>query len=108
MFKYSVHPNDRFTDAGEVDHYIQIDEGPFDGSCFNISRIEFMGEDGEGNGRITFDYALFHLTEGLILDEVKIDLEKAVGEILNDVIVNTLQNTPDDENRNLDIEQLTA
>lgn len=112
MFNYKVYPNDRFTDQ-EADHYIQIEEGKFNGTCFNIGKIEFMGEDEEGNGKIAYDYSLFSLTEGLILEEEKADLEQVVGEILHDVIVksledNTSENKDDNESGNFDINEIIA
>ena len=111
MFKHSIHPNTRFTDQASADHYIEIDEGPFSGACFNISRVEFMGEDEEGNGRITFDYTLFYLPEQLLHEDIQMELESAVADILNDIIVNSLEKTTNqenNENRNTDIDEFDA
>jgi len=53
MPKYSVVS----LDADDATTFvIQLDEGEHAGSQFNFGKIEFAGEDGEGNGIINFEY----------------------------------------------------
>lgn len=95
-----VYPNSK------SDHFINIVSGPYEGTHFTFGKIEFLGEDEEGNGNISFDYDLLFIPETLDLLEQKQDIESAIAAVLQDVLENLL-NEEEDETRNVDTEQPT-
>ena len=78
--------SERFADETDP-HYLEIVDGPFAGICFNYGKIEFLGEDTDGQGRIAFEYKMLHVPEGIKitkLNESQFDTELAF--ILKDIL----------------------
>lgn len=112
MPNYNVVSNEKFPDA-EVPYYLEIAEGQFQGTCFVFGPIQFVGEDEDGSGRISFDYSLLHLDAAHSLTEepTKIALEDEIGKILHVIIEESIARekaenedpTPlDEDHRNAD------
>jgi len=109
MPKYSPKINTLYDKKHE--HYLEIEEGPFKGVCFNFMKIEFLGEDTDGNGRLAFDFDLIFCPEDVILhDGNKKEFESALGDIMKDVLEEYVAEHPlddemtDEEDRNADTE----
>lgn len=108
MPRYHLKENTTHPDYKQS-HYIHIDEGQFEGLCFNFGKLQFMGEDPDGNGRIQFEYDLISSPESLILnDETTPQLEAVVSEILNEIIINTLEDQELNETRDSDTDELNS
>lgn len=105
MHKFKVHLNDRFPEAQGADHYISLTEGELDGICFNFGKIEFVGEDEEGFGKISFDYDLLFLPEHIILEDIKDNLEEEIGVVLKQVLEDMSTGEYDNEAGNPNPEQ---
>lgn len=109
MPKFSPKLNTLY-DAKKHEHYIEIDDGPFKGICFNFEKIEFLGEDEEGNGRLAFEFDLIFVPEGVILnDGNQKEFETALGEIMKTILEDYVLEHPlldetTDEDRNADTE----
>lgn len=88
------------------DHYIEIVEGRFTGVHFTFGQIEFLGEDEEGNGNISFDYDLLFVPEHVNLLEEKQSIEADVAIVLQDILENMLSEEAN-ETGNSDSEQST-
>lgn len=99
MPKFSVHalPDDTKSVEMDVDHYIQIDEGDFEGVQFTFGKIQFLGQDDEGQGRIIFDYDLVSVPEHMkfsttadltedSLEEIRVQLEALLGDIMQQIL----------------------
>jgi hypothetical protein len=68
-------------------YYIRIEDGAFKDICFNFEKIEFLGEDTEGNGRLAFEFDLISVPEGVILNDAnKDEFEKTLGEIMKHIL----------------------
>lgn len=107
MPKFHLKKNTTHPDLKET-HYIHIDDGELAGMCFLFGKIEFMGEDEDGNGRVMFDYDLISMPEHITLNEdTKKQVEAEVSVILNEIIINSLEQNAD-EIRNTDSDELTA
>jgi|APGre2960657373_1045057.scaffolds.fasta_scaffold00185_4 hypothetical protein len=83
---YIVKENIEYADVNTATHYIEIDSGPLQGTCFTFGTVEFTGEDAEGNGIINFDYNLIHLPETIILQERREEIEGNIGKILQTIM----------------------
>lgn len=103
MYSYKVVPNNKFENAGS-DFYVQFTEGAFIDVCFNVSELEFLGEDADGNGKLSFKYDVLELPEALQLtEESAVQLEEAIGEVLQDILIKaTQEELAKNENRNPD------
>jgi len=91
MPNYKVHSNNKYSEINS-DHFIEISEGPFIGTHFNFGQIEFAGEDGEGNGKINYDYNLLSIPETVILDMDRPLLEREIGKILQSILETLVPN----------------
>lgn len=107
MPKYKVHENIQYKDDIKSDHFIEIVEGPFTGICVNFGKIEFIGEDGEGNGKINFDYDLLHIPAHINFHASKEAIEKTVGDVLNAILEDITNNEAVNETGNPDTQQST-
>jgi hypothetical protein len=67
--------------------YLKILEGPCEGMEFTLGKIEFLGEDEEGNGKISFDYDLLFTPESISIEEHK----ELIEQNITDVLVNILE-----------------
>jgi len=83
--------NPVYPDAN-ADHFIELNEGEFTGVHFNFGKIEFMGEDEDGNGKINFDYNLLFLPEHIKLEESKNAIEEELGKVLQHILENMAAN----------------
>lgn len=106
--QYTVHSNIAFKGATESDHYILIEDGPYKGLCVNFGKIEFIGENSDGFGKINFNYDLLYIPEDIKLEDVKEDLEKTLGEVLNTILEDImLREAETNETGNSDTQQPT-
>ena len=107
MPKFSPLMNERFVDTCKDEYYIEILDGPFEGLCFNFKKLEFLGEDTEGNGRLAFEYDLIFVPKGITLHDNMKALEAELGVVLNVVLQNYVLENPevesDDEARDTDL-----
>ena len=92
MHKFAVRQNDGVYPSTTSDHYLEITDGPFTGLHFVLGRIEFKGEDEEGNGRIEFDYTLLLSPEGVNVQEQKNEIEALISEVLHAIIEKMVEN----------------
>jgi hypothetical protein len=109
MPKFAVRSNSQdepIYESTTADHYIEITEGPFIGTHFAFGKVEFLGEDEEGNGNITFDYDLLFIPEHVNLLEDKQRIEEEISSVLQTVL-ETLVHGEDNETGNTDTEQPT-
>lgn len=111
MSNFKIVPNERFPDAG-TDHYVELTEGPFSGLCFNINQLEFIGEDKEGNGQISFNYDLVFVPETITLnEEVLPSLEEVISSALHNILTEAITETHEllaNETRNSDTNESTT
>lgn len=93
MPKFHVRKNiDVYTHINS-DHYLEVAEGPFEGMHFNLGRIEFIGEDTDGNGQIEFDYDLLLVPAGVNLDEQKKEVEQTISDVLHIILEQMVNNS---------------
>jgi len=85
MSNYKIHSNNKYSEI-ESDHFIEITEGGFEGVHFNFGKIEFVGEDEQGNGKINYDYNLLYIPDTIILDMDRPLLERELGNILQTIL----------------------
>ena len=107
MFKVEVRENTQYEDNSTT-HYLEVVDGKYEGMHFTFGKIEFLGEDDEGNGKIEFDYTLLNLPEPYSLDEERDEIEEVVSQVLRYILEqNTNKETEEgaDETGNLDSEQ---
>jgi hypothetical protein len=107
MFKVEVRQNEIYKED-PASHYLEVSDGKFEGMHFTLGKIEFLGEDEEGNGKIQFDYRLLFLPEQFKFEEEKEEIENLVGLVLNKILENSASQTPtevEDETGNSDTEQ---
>lgn len=105
MFKVDVKENKEY-ENDPASHYLEISEGKYEGMHFTLGKIEFIGEDEEGNGNIQFDYRLLFLPEHFIFEEEKAEIEQVVALVLEKILENTIDRTGEiDETGNSDTEQ---
>lgn len=108
MPKYTVHSNIAFKGATDSDHFVRIEDGPYEGVCINFGKIEFMGEDSDGFGKINFNYDLLYIPDDVNFEVVKEDLEKTIGELLNIILEDImLREAETNETGNSDTQQPT-
>lgn len=109
MFKFSTHENNDFKEISNSDHFLTIEEGEFKDISFSFGKIEFLGEDDEGQGHVKFDYDLIQVPDSIILQEnteTRERLENVIGEILHEILVDmTVNNGEADETGDTDTEQ---
>ena len=112
MPKFSTHENHDFKEVSKSDHFLTFEEGEFKGVSFSFGKIEFLGEDDEGQGHVKFDYDLLLVPDSIILQEnaeMKDRLENEIGEVLHEILVDMTLNTSEaDETGDLDTEQFVA
>ena len=85
-----------------------LEDGPYEGVCINFGKIEFMGEDSDGFGKINFNYDLLYIPEDVNFEVVKEDLEKTIGELLNIILEDImLREAETNETGNSDTQQST-
>lgn len=112
MFKFSTHENNDFKEVSTSDHFLTIEEGEFKDVSFSFGKIEFVGEDDEGQGHVKFDYDLLQVPDSITLQEnteTRERLENVIGEILHEILVDmTVNNGETDEIGDVDTEQLIA
>lgn len=103
MFK--ITRNEEFKDRTTSDHYLTITEGKFKDISFTFGKIEFLGEDTEGNGQVSFDYDLLQVPSDHTLSEdanLREELEGVLGGILHQILIEATSNN---ETGNPDSEQ---
>ena len=89
----------------DYDYVIEITEGKFEGLYLHFGKIDFVDEDAEGNARMTFDYDLALLPEGISVEEHKDELDELAGNVLQQIIHDIVERGKNDkENRNVDSE----
>jgi len=66
--------------------YLNLLEGPCQGMHFTLGKIEFLGEDEEGYGKITFDYDLLFLPEGITIEEHNELIEQNITDVLVQIL----------------------
>lgn len=112
MSKFSTHENTDFKELSASDHFLTIEEGEFKDVSFSFGKIEFLGEDDDGQGHVKFDYDLLQVPDSIILQEsaeTRERLENVIGEILHEILVDmTVNNGEADEIGNADTEQFVA
>lgn len=111
MSNFKIVPNERFPEAG-TDHYVELLEGSFSGLCFNINQLEFVGEDDEGNGKISFNYDLVFVPETITLNEEMLpSLEEVISSTLHSILTEALNETQEllaNETRNSNTNESTT
>lgn len=108
MPKFTVHKNNEVYPDSSVDHYLEVTDGEFSGLHFNMGRIEFLGEDEEGNGKIEFDYNLLLVPAGVNIEERKQDVEELISQVLHAILEQMVENSKKevtDETGNVDTQQ---
>lgn len=107
-YKIEVRENTQYKE-NESTHYLEVVEGKFEGMHFTFGKIEFVGEDDQGNGQIQFDYDLLNLPDPYKLEESRDEIEHIVGEVLRTILERNAereeQEEAADENGNSDTEQ---
>ena len=97
MSSFKVVENELYKEVNTATHYIEFDSGPFDGLCFTFGKIEFMGEDEEGHGKINFDYHLISIPETIILEENRDEIERHIGAVLQRILEEQVANEKNNE-----------
>ena len=118
MPTFNVVENTEFSDVSSPS-YLEIAEGMFKGTAFVFGPIEFVGEDEDGSGRISFDYSLLQVdpAHNLADESTKAALEDNITTILHQILqesiardveiqardeVNVLKHAADDDLKGLD------
>jgi hypothetical protein len=102
MHNYMVKENLEFKDQNTASHYLLFQEGPLEGVAFTFGKIEFLGEDEEGNGKINFDYHLLLVPENINLEERKEEIENNIGDVLRVLLEENLTQDNNNETGNDD------
>ena len=91
----------------QFDYVIELTEGVFEGLCLHFGKIEMGENDEEGNGQLKFDYDIAFLPEGISLQEKQNELNEVAGDVLRQIIIDIVEReeTPGEENRNINSEQ---
>ena len=97
MPSFTVKENELYKEQNTATHYIEFQDGPLQGICFTFGKIEFMGEDEEGNGKINFDYHLIHIPETIIFEEQRDTIESHIGAVLKQVLEEQAATLPDNQ-----------
>ena len=92
MPSFIVKENELYKEQNTATHYIEFQDGPLQGICFTFGKIEFMGEDEEGNGKINFDYHLIHIPESITFEEQRDTIESHIGAVLKQVLEEQVAN----------------
>lgn len=79
---------------------LQLSEGKYAGIIYRYGSVKFVGEDDEGNGRISFEYDILDPSDFNREDLVGEELSTIMGEILHDIIVESLENRKEDNGNN--------
>lgn len=95
--KFSVNPNDRFPTYEET-HFVQIEEGTFEGVCFNFNSMEFgeevdVEEDGSEvtYGKVNFDFVVLYAPESIAGNLRENPLfETVLGQILHKILLSVV------------------
>ena len=67
--------------------------------------VEFLGEDEDGSGRVSFDYDLLFTPETVNLDEQKQEIEQTIAAVLREILEATVRNGDINEIGDIDSEQ---
>lgn len=102
MPKFTVKENVEFKEQNTATHYLVFTEGPMTDIAFTFGKIEFLGEDEEGNGKINFDYHLLSVPESINLEERKDEIEGHIGEVLKVLLEENLTRDQANETGNDD------
>lgn len=90
----------KLIDAPDNHWGIQLEEGTFAGVTYRYGKVQFLGEDEEGNGLINFEYDVLDpgpfTVEQIVGDEV----DKIFGEILQELIIESLKEKEKQNNEN--------
>ena len=105
MHNYLVKLNDRFKDRTDAEFFIEVTDGEHAGVCFNLGKLEFLGEDEDGSGRISFDYDLLFVPETIKLDGQVQEIEQTIGKVLQEILEDTVRKGDVNETRDIDSEQ---
>lgn len=105
MPNFIVQKNENFTENTDAEHYIEITDGPHAGVCFLLGQITFLGEDDEGNGRVSFDYNLLFTPEHVNLEEEKGNIEESIGGVLHKILEDMTKNEEMNEARNINSDE---
>ena len=99
---FDVVSNTEFPESS-AEFLLQIKEGKFAGTVFSFGAIQFLGENEDGSGCISFDYQLFKQPESVDMEneDSRKDLEQEISVILHTIIENSLKH---EEDRNTDTE----
>ena len=100
MSKFTVHENVQFKEVSKSDHFLTIEEGEFKNVSFSFGKIEFLGEDDDGQGHVKFDYDLLEVPDTIILQEnaeTRERLEGVIGETLHQILLEMTTNTGTDD-----------
>lgn len=102
MHNYIVKENVEYKDQNTASHYLTFEQGPLEGLAFTFGKIEFLGEDEDGNGKINFDYHLLSVPESVKLEESKEEIENEIGEVLRVLLEENLTKENENETGNDD------
>lgn len=108
MPNFIVKKNDEVYTHIKSDHYLEITEGRLAGMHFSLGRIEFLGEDEEGNGKIEFDYDLLLVPADVNVEEHKPEIEADISAVLQTILEKMVENSKTegtDETGNDDTQQ---
>jgi hypothetical protein len=105
MPSFNVKTNDRFQDSTDAEFFIEVADGEHAGLCFNLGKVEFLGEDEDGSGRVSFDYDLLFTPETVNLDEQKQEIEQTIAAVLREILEATVRNGDINEIGDIDSEQ---
>jgi hypothetical protein len=88
----------KLVDAPDNHWGIQIEEGKYEGIIYRYGKVQFLGEDEEGNGIINFEYDV--LESGLFTpEEIQgEEIDKIFGDILQELIIESLKEKQQNEN----------
>lgn len=75
------------------DHWaIQLTEGKYAGVVYRYGTVKFVGEDEDGNGRVTFEYDILD-PKGFNREEIfGPEIDEIFGKILHNIIIESLEN----------------
>lgn len=71
---------------------IKLLEGPLEGVVYRYGEIKFLGEDGEGNAQMSFEYEVLETGPFATKEEIAGQaVDKVMGDILQSIIIESLE-----------------
>lgn len=104
MYKVEVRENNQYPND-PASHYLEVVDGKWEGMHFTLGRVEFLGEQEDGSGKIEFDYNLLAVPEPYTFEENKQEIEHIVAQVLQKILENSAEKGREDETGNSDTEQ---